>query len=81
MTIHVDFGALQKTRWYEFALRGLFGGLITVATGVIARRYGPVLGGLFLAFPAIPCHSLSFPVILCHSLAFEWQGMSFFPLG
>lgn len=29
------------------------GGLITAATGMIARKFGPVVGGLFLAFPAI----------------------------
>jgi hypothetical protein len=27
--------------------------MITVITGLIARHYGPVIGGLFLAFPAI----------------------------
>jgi hypothetical protein len=26
---------------------------VTVAAGLIARRWGPVIGGLFLAFPAI----------------------------
>ncbi|MGH9691076.1 MAG: DUF3147 family protein, partial [Candidatus Acidiferrales bacterium] len=30
-----------------------FGGAVTVATGLIAKHYGPVFGGLFLAFPAI----------------------------
>jgi Protein of unknown function (DUF3147) len=30
-----------------------FGGVVTVATGLIAKHYGPVFGGLFLAFPAI----------------------------
>ena len=34
-------------------MRFVFGGLITVATGIIAQRYGPATGGLFLAFPAI----------------------------
>ena len=28
-------------------------GAITVLTGLVAKKYGPVLGGLFLAFPAI----------------------------
>lgn len=31
----------------------LFGGLATVATGIVAKEFGPVVGGLFLAFPAI----------------------------
>ena len=51
--ISLDFSALQRTQWYEYALRFFFGGAITVATGLIAMRYGPVFGGLFLAFPAI----------------------------
>jgi hypothetical protein len=53
MRISFDLSALRRTRWHEYALRFFFGGAITVATGVIAKRYGPVFGGLFLAFPAI----------------------------
>jgi hypothetical protein len=34
-------------------VRFLFGGLITVLAGVIAKKFGPVVGGVFLAFPAI----------------------------
>jgi Protein of unknown function (DUF3147) len=34
-------------------VRFLFGGICTVGAGLIARRYGPGIGGLFLAFPAI----------------------------
>lgn len=30
-----------------------FGGLITVAAGIIGKEFGPTVGGLFLAFPAI----------------------------
>lgn|SRR6185437_7878311 len=53
MTINFDFSALKRTRWYEYALRFFSGGAVTVATGLIAKHYGPVFGGLFLAFPAI----------------------------
>jgi hypothetical protein len=53
MRIEIDPSALLKTRWYEFAVRFLFGGLITATTGIIAKKFGPVIGGLFLAFPAI----------------------------
>jgi len=53
MRVRADFGALRKTKWYEFAVRVLFGGLVTVGTGLVARKWGPALGGLFLAFPAI----------------------------
>ena len=53
MKIQVDLSAIIETRWYEYAVRFLFGGLITAATGIIAKKYGPDIGGLFLAFPAI----------------------------
>jgi hypothetical protein len=53
MRIKIDSSALKKTRWYEFGVRFLSGGLITAATGIIAEEFGPGVGGLFLAFPAI----------------------------
>lgn len=53
MTIKFDFSALQNTRWYEYAIRFAFGGVITAVAGLIAKHYGPAFGGLFLAFPAI----------------------------
>jgi hypothetical protein len=51
--IKVDTSALNQIRWRELALRFFFGGLITAAAGLIAKEYGPGVGGLFLAFPAI----------------------------
>jgi Protein of unknown function (DUF3147) len=53
MTVKFQFAALRQTRWYELVLRVLFGGVATVLTGLIAKHFGPVAGGLFLAFPAI----------------------------
>jgi uncharacterized protein DUF3147 len=53
MRISLHLSALQKTKWYEYLVRFVFGGTITVLAGLIAKEYGPVLGGLFLAFPAI----------------------------
>ena len=53
MLIRFDGSGLRQTRWYEYASRFLFGGLITAITGAIAHRFGPVIAGLFLAFPAI----------------------------
>lgn len=44
---------IHRSNWHEYAIRFFFGGLITAATGLIANRYGPAVGGLFLAFPAI----------------------------
>lgn len=53
MVIKADISALKKVSWLEYGARFLFGGLMTVIAGLIAKRYGPELGGLFLAFPAI----------------------------
>ena len=49
----VDFSSLKEAHWWQFAVRFFLGGAITVCTGLIAERFGPVVGGLFLAFPAI----------------------------
>jgi uncharacterized membrane protein (GlpM family) len=53
MTIKIDPSGLKQTKWHEYLLRFVAGGVITVVAGVIARQWGPVMGGLFLAFPAI----------------------------
>ena len=53
MQINVDASSFSQARWQDFAIRFLFGGLITAIAGVIAKQFGPVIGGLFLAFPAI----------------------------
>jgi Protein of unknown function (DUF3147) len=45
--------ALREFKFNEVALRFLFGGLSTVFAALVAERFGPVIGGLFLAFPAI----------------------------
>ena len=53
LKVEIDFSALAKIKWYEYAIRFAFGGAITVTAGLIAKRWGPEIGGLFLAFPAI----------------------------
>jgi hypothetical protein len=53
MEMKVDASVIGQTKWYEYAIRFLFGGLITAVAGIIAKKYGPGIGGLFLAFPAI----------------------------
>jgi hypothetical protein len=53
MRIKIDPSSLRETSWYHYGVRFLFGGLITAITGMIAKEWGPVVGGLFLAFPAI----------------------------
>jgi hypothetical protein len=53
MTIKVDPSGLKETKWHEYTLRFVMGGVITVVAGMIAGKWGPGIGGLFLAFPAI----------------------------
>ena len=53
MKIQVDTEGLKNAKWYEYALRFLFGGAMTMVAGIIAKEFGPTVGGLFLAFPAI----------------------------
>lgn len=53
MKIQIEPSALTETKWYQYAVRFVFGGLITATAGIIAKKYGPGVGGLFLAFPAI----------------------------
>ena len=53
MSIGIKLSSLRETKWSECAVRFVFGGLVTVVAGVIAKQFGPVVGGLFLAFPAI----------------------------
>jgi len=53
MIVHLKPSALRQTLWYEYLVRLVLGGAMTVIAGLIAARFGPVVGGLFLAFPAI----------------------------
>jgi hypothetical protein len=45
MTISIDLVGLRRTKWHEYAIRFVFGGLITAAAGLIAHRYGSGIGG------------------------------------
>jgi hypothetical protein len=53
MIVRFNTSALGDTRWDEYVIRFAMGGAMTVIAGLIAGRYGPIVGGLFLAFPAI----------------------------
>lgn len=53
MMVRAKFSALQGILFHEWALRFVFGGLCSIGAGLIAQRFGPAAGGLFLAFPAI----------------------------
>lgn len=53
MKIETNIAALKRTKWQEYLVRFIFGGAVTALAGIIATRYGPGIGGLFLAAPAI----------------------------
>ena len=57
MPVKLSLSALKQTRWYEYGIRFLLGGLATVLTGVLGARFGVSVGGLFLALPAFFCAS------------------------
>jgi hypothetical protein len=49
----VDLSSVKQAHWLQFAVRFVLGGAVTLCTGLVADHWGPVIGGLFLAFPAI----------------------------
>jgi Protein of unknown function (DUF3147) len=53
MIVAISTSGLKRAKWWEYLLRFFLGGLVTAVAGVIAKKFGPSFGGLFLAFPAI----------------------------
>ncbi|HEY2731292.1 MAG TPA: DUF3147 family protein [Polyangia bacterium] len=53
MKLKFDFQPLRQTSWRGHLLRFAMGGAVTVGTGLVAKAFGPIVGGVFLAFPAI----------------------------
>lgn len=53
MMVEARLSSLKGIKPHEYAVRFVFGGLCTVLAGLIAAHFGPRVGGLFLAFPAI----------------------------
>jgi len=51
--IELKWSSLKETTPSEYVVRFVFGGACTVLASLVAKRYGPSVGGLFLAFPAI----------------------------
>jgi hypothetical protein len=51
--VKAKLSRLAQTRWWEWLVRFAFGGIVTVITGLIAKKWGPEVAGLFLAFPGI----------------------------
>jgi hypothetical protein len=57
MLVKLSTSALKDSRWYEYAVRFALGGAAAMVTGAIGNGFGPEIGGLFLALPAIFCAS------------------------
>jgi hypothetical protein len=57
MIVKLSVSKLKDSQWYEYVVRFVLGGAATVATGLISSGFGPSVGGLFLALPAIFCAS------------------------
>ena len=53
MIVRLKLSALRETSGREYLIRFALGGAATVVAGLIAAGFGPAVGGLFLAFPAI----------------------------
>jgi hypothetical protein len=59
MIVSISASGLKRSRWWEFLLRFVLGGLVTAVAGILAKKFGPGFGGLFLAFPAILASSVT----------------------
>lgn len=57
MIVRTDLSSLRRMRAGDWAVRFVLGGAVTVVAGLLAKYFGPVFGGVFLAFPAILCAS------------------------
>ena len=57
--IRCDFGEMRRTKPGEYLSRFLFGCAVTLVASLVAKWAGPVIGGLFLAFPGIFPPSIS----------------------
>jgi hypothetical protein len=53
MIAQARWSAIKGIKPHEWAVRFFFGGAICVLAGLISKKFGPEIGGLFLAFPAI----------------------------
>jgi hypothetical protein len=53
MMIQAKLESLKGIKLHEWAVRFFFGGTVCVLAGLVSKRFGPEIGGLFLAFPAI----------------------------
>lgn len=56
---YVDAGKLRHTKPSDLALRFVFGAAASLVAGLVSIAFGPRVGGVFLAFPAILPASLT----------------------
>ena len=59
MRITLSLSGVRHVTAGDLAWRFVLGGTVTAATALVARAYGPGIGGVFLAFPAILPASLT----------------------
>src|SRR5205823_14459688 len=57
--IKVSAGELKQTKARDWLIRFAFGAGVSALAGVVSALAGPLVGGLFLAFPAILLASLT----------------------
>lgn len=57
--VRLDTSRLARPPWAALAGRFGFGAGIAIVAGLVGMRFGPLLGGLFLAFPAVLPAALS----------------------
>lgn len=53
MIVQAKLKSLRGIAAHEWVVRFIFGGAVCVMAGLVAKWFGPFIGGLFLAFPAI----------------------------
>jgi hypothetical protein len=51
--VSIDLGKLGQSKPADYVIRFAFGASIAAAAALVSMRFGPRVGGLFLAFPAI----------------------------
>ena len=71
MIVEAKIASLKQIKPHEVAMRFVFGGLCTMFAGMIATHFGPRIGGLFLAFPAIFPAGAS--LIEKHEITHKWE--------
>jgi hypothetical protein len=55
----VEPGEVATRKPRDYLVRFVFGAVISLAAGLIGMKFGPVVGGVFLGFPAILPASLT----------------------